>query len=66
MLEAETIKQAEMKERVKKRVPQKNDNSSRNQAVLQKSHQKDKHLGIPFNKIFWSILKMDKVGTQAN
>ena len=39
---------------------------SQNQALQQKSHQKEKHQGIPPCKILWSILKMDKGRTQSN
>ena len=39
---------------------------SRSQTLQHKSYQIDKHLGCPPWKIFWTILKMDKEGTQTN
>ena len=40
-MEADTIKQAEMKEKIKK-VSQKNEKTTLNQIILQKPHQRDK------------------------
>ena len=65
-LEADTIKQAEMKEKNKKRVLQTNEKMSQNQSLQQKSHQRDEHLSSPPCKILETILKMNKVGTQTN
>ena len=46
MLEIDPIKQAEMNERKNdKRIPQKTDKASQNQAPQQKSHPKNKHMG---------------------
>ena len=50
----------------KKRVSQTNEKDSQNQALLQKSHQRDKHLGSPPCKILGTIPKMDKGRTQTN
>ena len=50
----------------KKRVPQKNEKVSRDQALQQKSHQRSKHLGSFPYKILGAILKIDKKGTQTN
>ena len=47
ILEANTIKQAEMKEKNNKKVSQTNEKTSRNQALLQETHQNVKHLGFP-------------------
>ena len=47
ILEANTIKQAEKeKKNKKKRVPQTREKTSQNQALQQKSYQRDKHLKI--------------------
>ena len=62
ILEAETIKQKEMK----KRVPLKNEKTSEKQVLQQKSYQRNKVLGSPTCKILEIILKMDKRGTQTN
>ena len=43
-----------------------NEKTSWNQALLQKSHQKNKQLGIPSCKILGTIFKMDEGGTQTN
>ena len=43
ILEADIVKQAERKYKNKKIVPQKNEKTSRNQALVQKSHQRNKH-----------------------
>ena len=42
------------------------DETSGKQSQQQKSHQKDKHQGSTSYKILWTILKMDKGGTQRN
>ena len=50
----------------KKRVPEKNKKTRQNQALQQKFHQRNKHLDSPLCKIFWTILKMHKEGTQTD
>ena len=45
---------------------QTNEKTSRNKTLLLKCHQRDKHLGSPFCKILWTILNVDKKGTQKN
>ena len=50
----------------KNRVPQKNKKTSWNQALQQKSHQRNKHLGSSPCKIQWTIFKIVKEGTQTN
>ena len=50
----------------KKSVPQKNKKAARNQALEQKSHQRNKHLSSLPCKILLTILKMVKGGTQTN
>ena len=37
-----------------------------NQALQQKSHQRNKYQGRPSCKILWTILKMDRGGTRIN
>ena len=68
MLEADIIKQVEMKEKIKT-ISQKNEKSTLNQTVEQKSHQKEKNQGClshvsysgPFSKWTREELKqMDK------
>ena len=65
ILEADTIKQAEIKEKIR-RAPQKNKKTSQNQTLPQKSHQRDKHQDSPPCKILRTILNMDKGRTQTN
>ena len=60
------MKQIEIKEKNKKRFPQKNEKAFRKQALKQKSHQRDKHQGSPPRKILGAIPKIDKRGTQRN
>ena len=55
-----------MKEKNKKRVPQTNKKTSRNQTLQQKSHQRNKQLSCPPCKILGTILKMDMGRTQTN
>ena len=50
-LEDDTHKLAHTKEKILKEYLKKNEKVSRNQTQLQKSHQKDKHLGSPPCKI---------------
>ena len=47
-------------------ISQKHEKTSRNQILLQKSHQRDNHLGNLSSKILRTILKVDKWGTQIN
>ena len=65
ILEADTIKQ-EMNEKNKKRVPQKNEEPSRNQALQQKFQQRDTYLISLQCKKLSTIFKMDKGRTQTN
>ena len=48
----------------KKKVPQKNKNTNREQVLLQEYHQSNKTLGNLLCKITWNILKMDVGGSQ--
>ena len=62
-LEANIIKQTDMNEIKKKKLPQNNKKVSRNQGLRQKSHQRNKYLcGYPCKII--QIIKMDKGETQ--
>ena len=61
ILEVYTIKQTEMKEKVKKRVPQKNEKTPRNQVPRQKSHETNKYLGSLPCKILWTIINTNKI-----
>ena len=65
ILETDTIKQVDMKEKILKRVSQKNEKASRNQALQQKSNQRNKHLGCLPCKILGTILK-NKQGRNSN
>ena len=47
-----------MKEKI--RIPQKNKKTFQNQALRQKSHQMNKHLGSPPCKMLETILKINK------
>ena len=60
ILEADTIKQVEMKEKITKRVSQMNKKASWNKCMQQESHQRDKNLGCPPHKILGTILEMVK------
>ena len=63
ILEADTNKQTEMNE---KKVHLANEKTARNQALPQKSHQRDKLMGNLPCKIHGTILKIDKWWTQTN
>ena len=63
ILEADTIKQVEMRE--KKRILQENEKTTQNQTTLQKPHQRDEYLSCPPCKILGTILKVDKLGDLA-
>ena len=65
LLEADTIKQAEMNEKKKKEYLSEQE-SSRNQTTLQKSHQSDKYEGCSSRKILGTILKMDVRRSSTN
>ena len=58
-MEADTIKQMEMKEKNLKRVSQANEESTGNQTLLQKSHQSYKRLGCLPCKTIGTILEVD-------
>ena len=65
ILEADTIKQTEIKEKKRKK-----DNPRRTRKLLENKLcsrvQRNKQLGISSCKIFWVILKMEKGGSQSN
>ena len=65
ILETTTIRQADMKEKWK-RIPQENEKTIRNQTVLLKSHQRDKHLSCPPRKTLGIILKVDEGKISTN
>ena len=65
ILDADTIKLAEMKIKNKKRVRQENKKLQKT-TIYQKSHQRDKHQGWPPCKILRTILEMDKGRTWIN
>ena len=65
VLEADTFTQLEMKETIG-RVPQTNKKSSRNEALLQRFNQRNKHLNSSPCNIFGTILKMEQLRPQTN
>ena len=66
ILEANTVKQVEMKEQIKKRISQEKEKTTRNQTIQQKSHYRDKNLGCHPSKILGNILKVDEGKTSTN
>ena len=56
--------QLEMTEKIKKIASRTNVKTSRNHALQQKLHQRNKHHGSLLFEILWGILKMVKRGTQ--
>ena len=66
ILEADTIKQVEMKEKKKKRVSQKNYKTTRNKTLLQEPCQRDVYRGCVLRKIQGTILEVDQRRTQTN
>ena len=58
MLEGDTIKQMEMKEKIKK--------ASQNQVLQQESHQRDKHIGCSPCKVLGTNLEMYERRTSTN
>ena len=60
ILEADTIKQAEMKEQISKEYPRRTKNLFKTNFCRKKFHQRDKHLGDPPCKMLGTILKMDE------
>ena len=65
ILEADTIKHAEMKENIFK-IPQENDKATQNQTISQESHQSHIHLGRSLRKILRTILKVDEGRISTN
>ena len=55
-----------MKEKNEKSVSRKNKKTFRDQALLQKSHQRNTHLSGLSDKILGTIVKIDKGGTQTD
>ena len=53
-----------IKEKV--RIPQKNEKTSWNLTMPHKSHQRNTPLGCPSCKVLWTILEMDKGGSQID
>ena len=66
ILKADTIKRAEMKEEIKKRIPQENKKTTRNQTTMLSSHQSDKYLSCAPHKILGTIFKMNERRTSIN
>ena len=68
ILQADAIRQAKMKKKKKKKgkITSKNEKTSRNKSLQQKSHKSDKHLGRPSCKILVTILYIEKEGAQTN
>ena len=66
IFEADIIKHRNERKSKKKWNPLNNKKTSRNQALQQKSHQKDKHLSRPPCKVIWTILKMSKGENHSN
>ena len=64
IFEVDTIGQAQMKEKKNKEYLK--STTSRNEALQQKSHQRNKRPGSLPCKVLRTILKMDKTGTQTN
>ena len=60
ILEADTIKQQEMKENFFKRVSLKSQKITRDKTLLQEPCQRDKYLGCPPGKILETILEVDQ------
>ena len=66
IVEADTIKQEEMKGKIRIDKIQTNKKTSGNQTLQQKWNQRNKHLGCHAWKVQGNIVKMDKGGTQTN
>ena len=58
--EADTIKQVEMKEKIKKRISQKDEKVTQNKIMSQEPYKRDKYLGCPPCKILGTILELDQ------
>ena len=61
ILDANTIKQAEMEKSISEE-----EKTTPNKSIWQKPHQRNKNLVCPLCKIFGTILKMDKGRTSTN
>ena len=59
ILKADTIKQQEMEEKIRKNIPGETE-IPREKTILQKPCQSDKYLDCSTRKIFWTILDMDQ------
>ena len=66
ILEADAIKQVEMKEKNKKEYLRRTRKLLENKLYGKKSHQRDKHLSCPPRKIRGTILKLDEGRTSTN
>ena len=61
IIKVDTIKQIEMKEKkLKKRITQENEKTTRNQTIKHRFHQRNKHLSYSPCKILWIILEVDE------
>ena len=60
ILEVDTIKQMEMKEKIKKVYLRTTKRATRDKSILQEPYQRDKYLGFSPCKIFGIILKVDQ------
>ena len=59
ILEEDTIKETEVKVKIRKEYHRRTRKFLETKILQQKSHQRNKHLGSSFFKILWTILKMD-------
>ena len=63
ILEADTIKQREMKENILKKISKRNQKITQDKTLYPESSQMDKYLGCPPRKVLGTILEMDQKRT---
>ena len=63
ILEADTIKQVQMKDAIRKEYLRRTRKTTRDKTLQQKHHQRNKYLGCAPSQIFQTLLQVDQRGT---
>ena len=66
ILEADTIKQVQMKDKIRKEYPMQNKETTWDKTLQQKPHQRNKYLGCVARYIFGTLPQVDKRRTKTN
>ena len=63
ILEADTVKQVQLKDTTQKRISQENEKTTQDKTLQQKPHQRNKYLGCAPSQILGTLSQVDQRGT---